>query len=353
MRVEEIEACSFEKWYPEFSKVTFESQIVPLPQTVLEYLRSDGGIVLPIECDNDKLDDSNSEVWSEEVAENMENENCESDEHIIRPSFPEFAHNIRLALANLGGAVIPKLNWSTPRDASWMGFANSLKCTTLSEIILLLKSSEFVMHDLTQPYKACDDINVPTKDDSTYVLVLRRWSNKLNPGTEFRCFVKNQRLFAVCQRDNTQHYKHIKDDKESIQRDIQTFYDEYVLSKLNDLCSKKSCIKLSYQPDFVFDVIRKRKDLVRLVDFNPFGSTTDPLLFEWEELHNMDKDMNVEDINSFQFRFIENDAGIQPSGLRHYSIPTDFVDLSTGSDPHKLVDFLQLQQQMQSKEPNT
>lgn len=352
MRVEEIEACSFDKWYPEFSKVTFKSQIVPLPQTVLDYLRSDVGIVLPIECDDDKLHHSNSEDWSEEAAENIENGNRESDEHIIRPSFPDFACNVRLALANLGGAVIPKLNWSSPRDASWIGFANSLKCTTFSEIMLLLKSSEFVMHDLTQPYKDCDEIIVPTKDDSTYVLVLRRWSETLNPGTEFRCFVKNHRLFAVCQRDNTQHYKHIDDEKESIQRDIKSFYDEYILCKLNDLCGKNSCIKLSYQSNFVFDVIRKRKDLVRLVDFNPFGSTTDSLLFEWEELHNMDKDINVEDSNNFQFRFIKNDAGIQPSGLRHYSIPSDFVDLSTGSDPHKLVDFLQLQQQMQTREPN-
>ena len=125
-----------------------------------------------------------------------------------------------------------------------------------------------------------------------------------------------------------------------------------MLSKLNDLCEKKSCVTLSYQSNFVFDVIRKRKDLVRLVDFNPFGPTTDSLLFEWGELQDMDNLVDFED-SRFIFKFIENDAGIQPSCLRHFSIPTDFVDLSTGRDPHKLVDFLQLQQQMQAREQNT
>ena len=99
----------------------------------------------------------------------------------------------------------------------------------------------------------------------------------------------------------------------------------------------------------MFDIIRKRKDVVRLVDFNPFGPTTDSLLFDWDELKEEHALLNREE-NGFHFRYIENDAGIQPSGLRHYSIPTDFVDLSTGSDPHKFMDFLQLQQQMQRKE---
>ena len=351
MKVDEVESCSFEQWYPEFSKVTFKSRILPLPQPVVDYLRSDGGIVLPVECDNDKLHQTNSDDWLEETSEF--NENIDSDENILeRPSFPEFAVSVRLALTDLGGSVIPKLNWSAPRDASWMGLANSLKCTTLSEIMLLLKSSEFVIHDLTQPYKDCDDQDNLTKDDKSYVMVLRRWSDGLNPGSEFRCFVKNNRLFAACQRDNNQHYTHIKDERQSIMRDIQTFYDEHISSKLSNSDTREKCVlKLGSHPNFVFDIFRKRKDLVRLVDFNPFGPTTDSLLFEWDELNSMpETTMNEDGNESFQFRFVENGAGIQPSGLRHYSIPTDFVDLATGSDPHKFMDFLQLQQQIQSKD---
>ena len=350
MLVAEVEACSFDKWYDSFSKVTLLSKILPLPVEVVQYLKSDNGIVLPIECDDDKQHQNERDDWEEETkTSNCDNET--SDEVLERPSFPAFSVAVRAAIADLGGAVLPKLNWSAPRDASWMGLANSLRCTTLSEIILLLKSSEFVMHDLTQPYKDCDDNDNSIKDETSYILVLRRWSTDLNPGSEYRCFVKNRRLFAVCQRDTTQHYKHIKDEKDSIKRDIQTFYDEYIESKLGYSSTENKVFTLHSHTNFVFDVIRKRKDVVRLLDFNPFGPTTDSLLFEWEELISDQVLQNINEI-SFQFRFVENDAGIQPSGLRHYSIPTDFVDLSTGGDPHKFMDFLQLQQQMQHKTSN-
>ena len=348
MRVAEVEACSFNKWYDSFSKVTFLSKILPLPVEVVRYLKSDNGIVLPIECDNDKQHQNERDEWGEETeSSNLGNDTNEGV--LERPSFPAFALAVRAAISELGGAVLPKLNWSAPRDASWIGLANSLRCTTLSDIMLLLKSSEFIIHDLTQPYKDCDDNDNAIKEETSYILVLRRWSNTINPGSEYRCFVKHRRLIAVCQRDTTQHYKHIKDERDSIKRDIQTFFDEYIACKLRDSSAENDIFSLSPHTDFVFDIIRKRKDVVRLLDFNPFGPTTDSLLFEWEELNS---EHAIHDINeiSFQFRYVENDAGIQPSGLRHFSIPTDFVDLSTGGDPHKLMDFLQLQQQMQHKE---
>ena len=351
MLVSEVEACAFDQWYATFTKVTFESRILLLPKPVLAYLRSDAGIILPVECDQDNSHEE--ECWGGETT-NGTNDTEEQDS-LPRPSFPDFACSVRTAILELGGAVMPKLNWSAPRDASWMGLANSLKCTTLSQIFLLLKSSDFVAHDLTQPYKDCDDHDKTKKDDS-YVLVLRRWSDHIHPGNEYRCFVKNRRLIAVSQRDNTQHYNHIKEEKESIKRDIQTFFDEQISSKLDSEPQRESdCVgeKLRSLSDIVFDIVRLRKDHVRLVDINPFGPTTDSLLFEWDELADINAVDSRNANNIFEFRFIENDAGIQPNGLRHYSIPKDFVDLATGSDPHKLVDFLQLQQQITSKETDS
>ena len=50
------------------------------------------------------------------------------------------------------------------------------------------------------------------------------------------------------------------------------------------------------------------------------------------------------------FRFVANDAGIQPSQMRHYSLPRDIVDIADGTDHDKMVDFLKLQTSMQQKE---
>jgi len=94
------------------------------------------------------------------------------------------------------------------------------------------------------------------------------------------------------------------------------------------------------------DVTRPTKDHVKLIDFNPFGETTDTKLFNWSEL----QEMKVDDDDDIDFRFVETESGIQPNGLRHYSLPQDIVDMACGTDHEKLVDFLKLQSDLQNKE---
>jgi len=36
------------------------------------------------------------------------------------PTFPELAAEVETAIQKLGGAVIPKLNWSAPKDTAWI-----------------------------------------------------------------------------------------------------------------------------------------------------------------------------------------------------------------------------------------
>lgn len=48
MTIHNLEACSFPKWYPRFTKATIESVIVPIPSEVVEYLQTDA-LVLPQE----------------------------------------------------------------------------------------------------------------------------------------------------------------------------------------------------------------------------------------------------------------------------------------------------------------
>ena len=52
-------------------------------------------------------------------------------------------------------------------------------------------------------------------------------------------------------------------------------------------------------PRFVIDVVRPRKDDVVLVDFNPWGETTDSLMFSWQEL----ADCPHSDHMEFRFTF--------------------------------------------------
>jgi len=173
------------------------------------------------------------------------------------------------------------------------------------------------------PFKFCEDmVEGGTTPFIQYYLVLRKWID-VNPGMEYRCFVKDKELIAISQRDNTAFYDHIMKSESSIKQDIFSFFKEHIQNKFN--CD-----------NYVFDVIRSKKDKVILVDFNPFGETTDAMFFTWDEL----KSWN----SGFEFRYATDSSGVQPHPYRHYSIPRDFVDLGSGSDPEKLKDFLRLQQ---------
>lgn len=227
--------------------------------------------------------------------------------------------------------MFPKLNWSAPRDANWIALNSSLQCCNLSDIFLLFKSSDFITHDLTQPFVQCSD-----KDSAdpviSYELVLRKWS-ELIPGGEFRCFVKENKLIAICQRDYTQFYHHILKQEDLITHAIQDFFNKNIQYNFLD-------------EDFVFDVYRDSQGRVWLIDFNPFGEVTDSLLFTWDELRNGEITQQQE---SPAFRFTTSEVTVQPSPCLSYRIPRDFVDLSTGEDAYKLIDFLKLTKSQQEE----
>jgi hypothetical protein len=173
----------------------------------------------------------------------------------------------------LGGSVVPKLNWSAPKDALHMALSkNSMECKSANDIYLLLKSSIFVTHDLEHAFDDC--IDLPPKSlttaDIPYSLILRPFF-KVNTAFEFRCFVKDRTLVGICQRDlkDVGYPAQLLDE---LQRHIQDFFDD--------------TLKITF-PDqnFTFDIyIPEPHDRVRLIDINPWAPRTDPLLFSWLEL---------------------------------------------------------------------
>uniref|UniRef100_A0A3P9K6K6 Translation initiation factor eIF2 assembly protein n=1 Tax=Oryzias latipes TaxID=8090 RepID=A0A3P9K6K6_ORYLA len=304
MKKEQVVNCQFSAWYPIFKKHTIKSLILPLPQNVIDYLLDDGTL-----------------VWSDD----------ETTTTVTAPEFPEFTSKVLEAINSLGGRVFPKLNWSAPRDANWIALNSSLQCCSLADIFLLFKSSDFITHDLTQPFLQCSDQDSPDPVIK-YELVLRKWS-ELIPGGEFRCFVKENKLIAISQRDYTQYYPHILTQEEQVSQAIQDFFSQNVQYNFLD-------------EDFVFDVYRDSQGKVWLIDLNPFGEVTDSLLFTWDELTS-GGEVAQQQQEGPTFRFTTSEVTVQPSPCLSYRIPRDFVDLSAGEDAYKLIDFLKLRKNQQ------
>jgi hypothetical protein len=261
--------CSYHHWQPLYRNITPKSRAIPLSPAFVSYLRTDG-IVLPPE-DAPPTDDDNLDTFSEDSSEEEPDPSTE---------WKEIHAQIKSTIADFGGKVTPKLNWSAPKDATWMAATNDLQCRTPNDIYLLLKSSDFVTHDLEHPFDGCvpdADPGATASDAPTpevpYHLVLRKYVN-FNPSLEFRCFVRNRVLLCLCQRDQN-HFDFLFPMRDALRSRIQAFFDEKLRDSFPD-------------PNFVFDVyVPAPHQRVWLVDINPWAVRTDPLLFSWLEILQM------------------------------------------------------------------
>ncbi|KAL6236007.1 cell division cycle protein [Aspergillus navahoensis] len=277
--------CSYDYWQPRYRALTPKSRIIPLTPSFVSYLHADG-IVLPPEntppTDNDDFsDDPDAEVE-------------------VDPSkdWPEIHAQIKSTIAELDGKVTPKLNWSAPKDATWMAATNDLQCRTPNDIYLLLKSSDFITHDLEHAFDDCvpdtsySPAPISSPPEVKYNLILRKYVN-FNPSLEFRCFVRNRVLLCICQRDQN-HFDFLFDLRDMLRSRIQSFFDGNLKNSFPD-------------PSFVFDVyIPAPHQRVWLIDINPWAERTDPLLFSWLEILRMKDPVGIheDDDDSSEEQFV-------------------------------------------------
>lgn len=328
---EELKRCQIQEWYPQFKSHSIKTLFHPLPDSFVRYLL--GKHINPTSNDDDE---SNDEVDGNCNADNdttvsqplfllpktisgrdplprtnasqhdpisslslLDSESDEDENNDDQPSFPDLESGIEQSITALGGAVFPKLNWSAPKDATWISCDGTLRCSSFSDIALLLKSSDSIAHDLSHSAL------------SSFVLALRKYYPSLRPEMEFRCFVRNKDLAAISQREVTSFYPVIVDRKHELQLLIAEFFYKVVRPKFES-------------DSYTFDVYITSDSRVKLLDFNPWGEFTLPLLFSWEELEN--DSFGEEGVN---FRIVESRMAVRP-GLKT-AVPYDYIDMGEGS----------------------
>ena len=165
LTVAAVDACAVPRWAPLFAKHTLPFALRQLTDEEVAYLHSDG-VVLPGPASAGARlrgnDDADSDSGSSDEASDQENDGHgdDGDDDEDRPatvSLPELEAWLTMTIEDLGGDVLPKLNWSTPKDAVWMSPTNSLRCSSVDDVLLLLKSSDHIAHDLSH---ASEDLTV-------------------------------------------------------------------------------------------------------------------------------------------------------------------------------------------------
>ena len=287
------------------------------------------GIVLPPDDDEvapewSDADDSGIFSASDEAANPADSDGEDED---VAARWRSTHRAIQNTIAELGGKVAPKLNWSAPKDATWMN-ANTMICRNANEVYLLLKSSDFITHDLEHAFDDTADSSSSnlTMDSIPYHLVLRKAVPQWNPSVEFRCFVRRRRLLCICQRD-LNHFEFLFGMDGLLRSRIQEFFDV----RLRDTFADEN---------FVFDIyVPSPYDRVWLVDINPWAPRTDPLLFSWLELLTMPDPPEPEDLEPEFVRLSLNSVSDQArDGILERMRAADPVDSIDQEDELKPLD---------------
>lgn len=297
-----------------------KSRIVKLPPAVIEYIKEDGIMLSNDSNPSTEEDDDDWEPTStaysrptpavEELSDDEEDED-EAASPKLPPDqrFPEFHQAIKDMIKELGGEVAPKLNWSSPKDAAWISpHQNTVKCTTPDDIYLLLKTSNFISHDLDHAFDgtiATASSPAPNSNSGLGfepVLVLRSF---FTPQTsmEFRCFVKQRSLIAITPRDPN-YYEFLKKFRPAIIERIEDLFEKTLRFTFPDgnfcfdVYIPEERTEVHATQDFIYDsdddANSEQEDdpglslgRARLIDINPWAPRTDTLLFDWGELLDM------------------------------------------------------------------
>lgn len=186
------------------------------------------------------------------------------------------------------------------QDAAWIVPGSTLRCTTPSDVYLLLKSSDFVSKDISQ-LRELEAMNRPDRDGSLASLadptppirpslVLKKFF-AMPTSHEFRCFVRAGQLVCISQRDTSTFYDHLQDTTFQLQvrRLLHAFHSKVLSPAQASDTGSASSLRTPFPiDDFVWDAyISRDMQRVFLVDVNPFLERTDGLLWTWDEIEEL------------------------------------------------------------------
>ncbi|KAK8858893.1 hypothetical protein IAR55_003124 [Kwoniella newhampshirensis] len=285
----QIDAARTSAWYDTFEDLTFPAIVIDVAslgedEAFIHWLESDS-IFLPEGSEGlnppsasltaveeeDTAISGRPRVSSSASDGSSSSSSSSSEAPVYR--LPALNEAIRDALRSYGGAVFPKLNWTSPKDAAFIlpqTSSGPLHCQSPSDVYLLLKSSDFISHDM-DPERAYGE---PEGERPKIELVLKRFED-INPAREVRCFVRNNALIGITQRD-LNYYDHLQSEetRSQICDTVRALWEDEIRENYGggDLVD-------------VFDLYLSPKSAsAKIIDFQPYRPSTDPLLFTYDEL---------------------------------------------------------------------
>ena len=100
-------------------------------------------------------------------------------------------------------------------------------------------------------------------------MILRKWDDSLCSDKEFRAFIQNNELKAVCQDERFALFQDLVDNKDLYEKLINDYF-------------KKALQPLMKIPNYIADFCILKNNEVKLIEFSPFLRCTSACLFRWD-----------------------------------------------------------------------
>ena len=165
---------------------------------------------------------------------------------------------------------------------------NKFKVTNGKEVLNILLTS----------YRLYFDLNDWLKHGGKEQIVLREWDERLTSEKEFRCFVRNNEIKAICQDDRFAFYPNLIKVKPLYEKLINDFFKTKI----------KPLMKI---PNYIVDICVLNNSELKLIEFSPFLLCTSARLFRWhlnsEEMLNGEGKLTVREEESKELHMYVKD----------------------------------------------
>ena len=139
---------------------------------------------------------------------------------------------------------------------------NRFKVNNGKDVLNVLLTSERLFLDLK------DWLNHGGREQ----MILRKWDDSLCSDKEFRAFIQNNELKAICQDERFALFQDLVDNKDLYEKLINDYF-------------KTALQPLMKIPNYIADFCILKNNEVKLIEFSPFLRCTSACLFRWDINH--------------------------------------------------------------------
>lgn len=281
-------------WVPLVRPLTPRTRIVEVSPSLVTRL-TEGSVRLP--ADNTATVDE-YETWSDGTPVSVNNQTQETDSE-----YSALAASLDVAISECNGSVCPKAGTACPFDATWTTLNRNTRCNSAADVLTLIAASERAAISLAQ----------------TPRIALRQWAD-IDTRREVRAFVRGGVLIGLCPR-RTDRGERPDNDVDALTSAVEAWIRTEVHPR----------VEAHFGHRYVLDIYAAvSSSRLWIIDFATWGSPTDGILFDWQELARAPW-MESTNGGRAQFRSADEGQAIRPADEMYYGLPLELRNPDAGA----------------------